>query len=177
MTHARIAVPGALVALAAALACPGAAAQDLPTRKAGLWEISIQREGAPPQVTRQCVDEATDRQMQQMGKGMGTGNCTKESLRKEGSTYVSDSECKFGPSTMTSHAVTSGDFTSSMRTEVDTRYDPPMMGRARSKTIVTAKWVGACPAEWKPGDMEVPGMGRVNVNTMMQPRPGAPASK
>jgi hypothetical protein len=26
---------------------------------------------------------------------------------------------------------------------------------------------GACPAGWKPGDMEMPGMGRVNINEMM----------
>ncbi len=32
---------------------------------------------------------------------------------------------------------------------------------------MSARWVGACPSGWKPGDMEMAGMGRVNVNEMM----------
>lgn len=48
------------------------------------------------------------------------------------------------------------------------KYSPPMAGVSQSKVTMQAKWTGACPAGWKPGDMEMPGgMGRVNVNEMM----------
>lgn len=157
----------AVIALCATLLQAGAAAaaDDLPTRKPGLWEISIAGDGAPPQNARHCIDEKTDRAMQEMGRGMG-GACSKQSMRKEGDRWVSDSECKFGPTTVTSHSVTTGDVSSALRTEVDAKYNPPMAGRATSKTVVTAKWSGACPAGWKPGDMEMAGMGRVNLESM-----------
>jgi hypothetical protein len=161
-----------LVATLLALAAGAAAAQDLPSRKAGLWEITMQVTNSPSQTMRQCIDEKTDQQMQRFGQGLSQQQCTKNTMQRDGDRYVSESECKLGPTVATSRGVFGGDFDKAYRGEVDTRYMPPMAGISQSKMTMSAKWAGACPAGWKPGDMEMPGMGRVNVNEMMSSMPG-----
>lgn len=152
-----------------------AAAQgiDLPARKPGLWEISMQMEGMPTQNMRHCVDEKTDRQMQRAGRGVSE-NCTPGTPRKDGNALVYEQECQMGKSRVSSRTVMTGDFNSKVHTEVSSTYNPPLAGRANSKMVMDAKWAGSCPAGWKPGDMEMPGGMRMNVGQMMQ---GLPARK
>ena len=152
--------------------CPVAgAADEFPARKPGLWETTIETSGKVLHTTRHCIDARTDRQMQEMGMGLTSG-CTKRDIRRDGARIVSDTVCKFGQSTMTSHAVTTGDFASAIRTESDTHYEPPLMGKTDSRAVVTSKWAGECPAGWKPGDMEMPGSGqRMNISDMMKAAP------
>jgi hypothetical protein len=45
-----------------------------------------------------------------------------------------------------------------------------MGGVSQSKVTIAARWAGACPAGWKPGDMQMPGMGRMNVNELVAGR-------
>jgi hypothetical protein len=151
---------------AVALAAGVAHAQDMPARKPGLWEITMQTTNAPSQTVKHCIDEKTDRQMQQLGKSMDRNACTKDLWRKDGERYLGESECKFGASVATSRSTFAGDFGRSYRGEVDTRFEPPLSGVSQSKVTIVARWAGACPAGWKPGDMETPGMGRMNVNEL-----------
>jgi hypothetical protein len=160
-----------LLTLALALAAGAVAAQDLPARKPGLWEITMQVTNSPSQTVRHCLDEKTDQQMQRFGQGMSQQQCTKNTLQRDGDRYVGESECKLGPTVATSRSVFGGDFEKAYRGEVETRYAPPMAGISQSKVTMSAKWAGACPAGWKPGDMEMPGMGRVNVNELMSSGP------
>jgi hypothetical protein len=161
-------VPARLACAALALCAAAAAvAQDLPSRKPGLWEITMQVTNAPTQTMRQCIDAQTDRQMQRFGQGLSQQQCTRNTIRRDGERYVGESECKAGASTMTSRSVFAGDFDKAYRGEVETRYQPPMAGISQSKVTMNARWIGACPAGWKPGDMEMAGMGRVNINEMM----------
>mgnify|MGYP000873799432 CR=1 FL=1 len=152
----------------ATLAAP-ALADDFPARKPGLWEVTIQsdRAGKAGQVTKHCVDEQTDLKMQKMGQSMPGTTCSRDAWRREGDRIVADTVCKMAGTTITSHAVTTGDFKSAIHTEVDAKYEPPLMGMAGGRTVVDARWTGACPAGWKPGDMEMPGMGRMNVETLL----------
>jgi len=55
----------AAFALSFALCTLPARADELPPRKAGLWELTITHEGVsvPPQRWQQCIDEETDRRM------------------------------------------------------------------------------------------------------------------
>jgi hypothetical protein len=162
--------PVAVRLLCAALALGGAgatSAQELPARRPGLWSITIQVSGTPPQTVRQCVDARTDRQMQRFGQGLGEEPCARDTLQRDGERYVRESECRVGASTMTSRSVFSGDFGKAYRGEVESRYVPPLAGVSQSRLTVGARWIGACPAGWKPGDMEVPNMGRINVGELM----------
>jgi hypothetical protein len=168
-------VPVALLCAAFALGMADvAAAQGLPARKPGLWEITMQVTNAPSQTMRQCVDARTDAQMQRFGKGLGREQCTRESMRRDGDRYLGESECTVGASTMTSRSVFAGNFAKAYRGEVESRYVPPIAGVSQSKLTVNARWIGACPAGWQPGDIQVPNMGRVNVSELMAPRAQRP---
>ena len=163
-------VPVPVRLLCAALALGGAgtvAAQQLPARKPGLWEITMQVTNAPSQTTRQCIDARTDAQMQRFAQGTSQEQCARNTVRRDGDRYVGESECRLGASTMTSRSVFAGDFAKAYRGEVESRYAPPIAGVSQSKVTLTARRTGGCPAGWKPGDMEVPNMGRVNVGELM----------
>ena len=166
-------VASASIALAALLA--GAAhAQQMPVRKPGLWEITMQTTNAPSQALRQCIDEKTDQQLQRFGQGLGQQQCSRNVFRKDGERYVGESECRVGASVATTRAVFAGDFDRAYRGEIDARYVPPVAGVGQSKVTIVARWAGACPSGWKPGDMEMPGMGRMNVNELAAGRAAKP---
>lgn len=144
-----------------------ASAQDLPARKPGFWEIEIKSDQEPPMTTRQCIDAQTDARLQKAGQGVMDGNCAKNVMQRQGSGWAGESVCTLGKTTITSRSTVTGDFGGEIRMTVDTRYDPPLMGQARSSSTITQRFKGACPAGWKPGDMELPGMGqRMNINQM-----------
>lgn len=178
MSRAPVRVPparvGTVAAAAAAasvlLALGSAHAQEMPTRKPGLWEMSMQTTNAPSQTVRQCIDAKTDQQMMRAGQGLSAQQCTRNVFRRDGERYVGESECRVGRSVATTRAVFAGDFDRSYRGEIDARYAPPLGGVSQSKVTIVARWIGACPAGWKPGDMEMPGMGRMNVNELMAGR-------
>src|SRR5207248_673652 len=73
-------------------------ADDLPVRKAGLWEIKMVRTGSPlPAMTMQhCTDETTDRAMNNIGSPMAKQVCSKQEFKKTATGYVSDSTCNVG---------------------------------------------------------------------------------
>jgi len=108
-----------IVAFAQVCAWP-AAALDLPARKAGLWEIKMAFEGRtiPPQTMQQCIDAATDKQMNSIGGNMAQERCSKQDVQKVGATIVVDSVCQIGATKTTSHGVISGDFNSAYTVKV-----------------------------------------------------------
>jgi hypothetical protein len=123
-------------------------------RKPGLWEVSVSADGKSlPGSMKQCADEATDAQMMQMAQGQSE-SCKMGELRKIDSGYEFSSECKMGPSTITSQGVFKGDFETSYTGEVVTKMTPPVFGRGEAKSTIQAKWLGDCPADMKPGDMQ-----------------------
>ena len=69
-----------LIILSLTFPALNAQADPLPTRKAGLWEISItsDRNADHPMKMKQCTDEETDKKMLQMGADMqGRATCSK----------------------------------------------------------------------------------------------------
>jgi len=137
----------------------------LPKRKAGLWELQMKTEHTPqPRHSKQCVDEATDAQLQKMvGDGGGPGKCEKNETKTSPEGFVTHSECSFGGSRMVSHGVFKGSFDSEYTGEVVTTFTPPLFGKDSSRIEISAKWLGACPAVMKPGDIEAEGMPPMNV--------------
>lgn len=165
----------ALFMLACSTALP-ALAIDYPARKPGLWEMKMGdgaggASSAPAQTIQQCIDAATDQALRDMGQGMGKDACSKQEMRREGSTLVIDSVCRMGTTTATSHAVVTGDFGSSYRMESSSTYKPPMMGKSSGSFVMEAKWVGPCKAGQKPGDMIMGNGMKMNVVDMMKGQP------
>ena len=172
-----------IIAFALVSATP-AAALDLPARKAGLWEIKMAFEGRniPPQTLQQCIDAATDKQMNSIGGNMAQERCSKQDVQKVGSTIVVDSVCQIGPTKTTSHGVISGDFNSAYTVKVTSQREggpaaPGLPADGTSNMTMEAKWLGACKADQKPGDMIMANglkMNIVDMQRMQQQMQGAP---
>jgi hypothetical protein len=155
--------------LLAALPALTASAVELPTRKAGLWELKMLRTGSPaPEMTMQhCTDETTDKKMTTQLSPMAKQNCTKNETQKTATGYVTDSVCSFGGVTMTSHSEVTGDFNSGYSVKVTSHNDGAPAGAPRDTDMtLEAKWLGACPADQKPGDIVMPGGFRMNITDM-----------
>jgi Protein of unknown function (DUF3617) len=93
----------------AAFAMPAAAA-DMPSRKAGLWEIKTQVANHP-MTMRQCIDATTDQAMQSHAASSGT-NCSRRDVQKTATRMTVDSVCTVAGKTVTSHIVVNGSFDS-----------------------------------------------------------------
>ena len=132
-------------------------AQDAPKRKSGLWEISMTSPQMPgPMVSRQGVDEKTD----DMGKSASRGGpekCSKKSVRREGGNVIVESVCQVEGSTATTRGVFTGDFNSSYKGEMTTKFAPPMNGMAETRMNFQARHTGPCAPGQKPGDVAVQG--------------------
>jgi hypothetical protein len=94
-------------------------------------------------------------------------SCSKNEVRKEGDKIVTDSVCKVGGSTATTHAVFTGKFDSAYKADIKSTYEPPMHGMRESSSMIEAKWLGACLAGQKPGDVIMPG-GMANMEELMK---------
>jgi hypothetical protein len=117
--------------------------------------------------TKQCVDEATDAKMMQMGndatRSMGS-SCSKNEFKKTANGFETNAECKTGSSTMISRGVFTGDFTTSYSGEVTTSFKPPLYGQGTSTINISAKFVGACTDGLKPGDILLPNGAKTSVD-------------
>lgn len=162
--------PCTVTALLLALSLPGAtqAAPDVPKRKSGLWEITTAMQGMPQGMTmQQCVDEKTDDMIRQQGSGREQQpKCAKQDIKRDGDRTIVDSVCDMGGTTATTRAVFSGRFDSNYRADIKSAYNPPMHGMKESQVSIQAKWLGACKAGQKPGDIIMPNGMMVNPGTM-----------
>jgi hypothetical protein len=161
---------------AAALVATAATAQDMPSRKAGLWEMTMTFEGrgAPPQTMQQCIDAATDKSMQDMSAGPRGQSCSKRETKKVGNTIVFDTVCSMGAGTNTAHGVVSGDFNSAYTVKINSKREggaPNPNMPPETNMTVEAKWLGACKADQKPGDIIMANGMKMNINDRT---PGGP---
>ena len=157
-------------ALCVAVSAGSAWAEDLPVRKAGLWEMKLVTTGSPvPEMTMQhCTDETVDKEMSNNVSPMAKQICAKQEIKKTATGYVSDSECSVAGVSTTSHAEITGDFNSAYMVKSTSHAQGGVAGAAgRDSTMtVQAKWLGACKADQKPGDIVMPGGFKMNVRDM-----------
>lgn len=173
--HRRLSVV-AVALFAAAPSITPAAAVDMPSRKAGLWELKLEFVGRnlPGQTMQQCVDAATDKLMNQAFGGATKEACSRQDVANAGGVMTIDSVCKFGPATVTTHAAVSGSFDSAYSVDVESSREggPPMPGGGKSHTRIAAKWLGPCTSGQKPGDVIMANGMKMNVLELAPP--GAP---
>ena len=167
--------------LLASLPASDARAVEMPVRKAGLWEMKIVRTGSQlPEMTMQhCTDEATDKAMSTGFAPAANETCTKHDLQKTATGYVSDSVCGIAGMSITSHAEIIGDFNSAYTVKSTSHSERGPTGVPRdSSTTIEAKWLGACKADQKAGDIMMPGGMKMNIKDMEKLKaliPKAPA--
>jgi len=168
------------VGLLALLQVGGAAAVELPVRKAGLWEMKVLSGGSVPEMTmQQCTDETTDKDMSTAMSPIAKDICSKQDLQKTATGYVSDSVCGVAGMTIKSHAEIIGDFNSAYTVKSTSHSEGGMAGAGRdSTTTIEAKWLGACKGDQKAGDIMMPGGMKINIKDMEKLKaliPKAPA--
>jgi hypothetical protein len=153
--------------LLSALPANLARADDLPTRKAGLWEIKLTNTGSPlPAMTMQhCTDETVDKEMSNLASPMAKQICSRQDIAKTATGFVSDSVCSVGGHSVSSHSEISGDFNSAYTVTTTSHSDLGSKGTPHDTVMkIEAKWLGACKPDQKPGDIVMPGGGfKLNV--------------
>jgi len=159
----------AICLLVAALATAGAAATtaEMPKRKPGLWEVNSRMEGMPnmPGPLQQCIDENTDNLMMQ---GRSKLDCSVMDFKPSGNRVDMHAVCKVENSTVTMDGSFEGQFNSSYRSDITSTFNPPLYGQSRMHMKQEARWIGACKAGQKPGDVVMPNMGTVNLQEMIK---------
>ena len=141
-------------------------ALDLPKRKSGLWEMTMigdQTNGQPQTVTT-CVEQKTDTGLSSSFGDKIPKNCKQPTLKRSAGTYIITSSCKFTDSNVKTVAILSGDTNSAYKIDRTSTYTPPNKGRKESKQSIEAKWLGACKADQRPGDMIMPDGSKINVS-------------
>jgi hypothetical protein len=168
----KTSIRSTVVTMMLALAAAGTAgAAEVPKRKAGLWQQTISGQGMPSQTMSMCTDEKTDDLLQ--SKASGSSQCSQQSVRRQGNSVVVEAVCKNGTTTIRTHGVFSGDFSSRYSGEMRSTFDPPMHGMKEMNQKIEARWLGACNPGQKPGDVTLDSTGGtpMNMNQMMNADP------
>lgn len=167
-----------LVLIASAFAVQAVAQPALPSRKPGLWQQTMSS-GKPgqkptPMVTTLCLDASVDKAVSIMGQGFGEKSCSSNSVTRAGAGYKFNSNCAFGGGgKIVTEGTVSGDFSSSYQVQMNSVVSGAPMAamNGAAATTIAAKWMGACPAGTKPGDMTMPGGIKVNMLDAMKRMP------
>jgi Protein of unknown function (DUF3617) len=152
-------------------AVAAAQADDLPARKPGLWEVktSMDSHGAAVLSVQQCIDAATDQMMMSSTGPIAQAACAKRDVRRSGDTTTIDSTCSFMDKTATVHTLITGSLDSAYTMAVTAQSDA--MPGGKMSMAVTAKWLGACTADQKPGDIVMAGGLKLNILDMQKFKP------
>ena len=146
------------------------AADEMPARRAGLWEVKMTMEGfgMPPLTSHQCIDAETDQMMNTIGSMVSPGMCSKQDVKQVGGTFVVNSVCNIAGVTTTSHGVVTGDFNAAYTVKVTSKREGSSRHAGPSETSmrVAAKWTGPCKADQKPGDIIMPFGIKVNMKDL-----------
>jgi len=141
---------------------------EMPNRKPGLWEIKVNAGPQMPAMTmQQCTDATTDKDMAATFSPMAKDMCSKQDMQKTATGMVIDSTCNVGGMNSVSRTEINGDFNSAYTVKVISKNTGgPADVPAESATTMDAKWVGACKADQKAGDIVMPGGMKINIKDM-----------
>ena len=171
-----------LVIVAGLLIAAPAGAVDLPTRKAGLWELTMDFHNTrlPHQTMRQCTDADSDRLMNLNFAGSNEQACSKKDIVPSGTGYVVD----FGVHVRRHDDDLARGGDRLVRQRLCGRGDLDAPGRAgdagrrgghgESHMTSTAKWLGPCAAGEKPGDVIMSNGMKMNVLDLQKARTALP---
>jgi hypothetical protein len=106
---------------------------DLPTRKAGQWELeTVMDEGGGPkeQMLTVCIDGEMEKNTIAASKLDHQQNCTKYEVKKAGDKITVEAKCKFNERDVESTTEMSGDFATTFQVKIDSTTRAPT-ARAR----------------------------------------------
>jgi hypothetical protein len=112
-----------------------------------------------------CIDAATDRMMLSSLGAFAASACSRQDVQKHANGFTVDATCTLGGKTATVHTAIEGSFDGAYTMTV-TADGVPMPGGALT---MSAKWLGPCAADQKPGDMII---GNVKINILDMQKAG-----
>lgn len=144
-----------------------------PTRRFGLWEQTMRRDGAPPAMVgemRVCIDAASESGLSVFGAKLGRGLCRQRSVtRSADGAYAFTSTCDMGEAGVTTSAGTVvGNLSSHYRVhdESETTGAAVAAMNGRHVTEIDATWLGPCPVGMTGGDVMLANGMKVNLNKL-----------
>ena len=145
-----------------------ASATDLPARKPGLWEVKTTIDGSPRALTvQQCIDEVTDQMLQSSAGPFSAPACPDREVKKSDASMTIDSHCTLSGKPASAHAVVEGSFDHAYTMTVTSEGgDLPAV-----KMTIEGKWLGACAADQKAGDVIMAGGVKINVPELQKRAP------
>ncbi len=167
----------ALAACMSSVAAQSSVAQEFPTRRAGLWEVTVNHDGGkmPAQTMQQCTDAETDKLMNAFGGDLSNDMCSKQEVKKVGATLVINATCQIGPMKSVSESVVSGDFNSNYTVKVTSKLEgvpAAAQGMVGGTTTIQARWVSACKPGQRPGDITMSNGQTMNIRDLRKAMPG-----
>jgi hypothetical protein len=141
-------------------------ADELPSRKAGLWQLEMNIGGRIAQTMQQCIDAATDQMMQAGAGPVPRADCSKRDVQKSGNTITIDTACTVNGKPSTTHSVITGSFDSAYTMTSTSQSDTAPGGKMT--ITIAAKWLSACAADQKPGDMIMSNGMKTNILNMQK---------
>ncbi len=172
MMLARVA---ALATLASLAGC-GRPARDpastgMPTRRPGLWEQVLTRDGKPGKLgdLKICLDAASDLKLGVFGHHFAKGECQKSVSRDAIGAYHFRSSCTLtGGELVSTRGSATGDFTSryDVQSDISISGSPiePMNGM--HAIHITGRYRGPCPAGMRPGDISLGSGMKINIDQL-----------
>jgi hypothetical protein len=146
-------------------------AVDLPDLKPGLWQVVTTNPGQKNSVVKNCIDENTTKSLFQQSQKLMGGMCSQFDMSKSGDKYISEAKCQIGPMKMFVKSTMEGNFQDSYTVSTYSKMDPPMMGMGEQESTGVGKYLGACPADMKPGDVQIEGGKSFNSQKIMDEMP------
>jgi hypothetical protein len=150
--------------LGLALAGISATAQpDMPRRKSGLWETTMQLPGGRggTMSTQECIDEKTDADTQRRAIQRAQdaeGRCEQRNARRSADGYAVEYSCTGPRGKIEGRLTMKGDFSAKYSMDNEARFDPPRGGMRESRMTMEGVWKGPCPADMKPGETRMSGL-------------------
>ena len=148
------------IAAGCALGADQPGIKDIPDMKEGLWESSTMMPGAmdKPMHTTMCTSNAVSRKMYEDSHKNANPPCKEIHSERQGSVITQEMECNFSGKVTHSKSITT--LTGNTAMHLETRKADNTV-----ESVIDMKWVGACPAGMKLGDVTGPD-GKVMMNAM-----------
>jgi len=161
---------GAALILAHAGAAP--AAEQL-SRKPGLWEVTttLDNSSAPPRVVKQCIDAATDELSQSIAGPFSAAVCPDRKVQRSADAVTVDSSCSIAGKPASAHAVITGSFDSAYTMKVTA--EGALLPGGKMGMTMEGKWLGACAADQRPGDIIMANGVKINIPDMQKRAPSS----
>lgn len=135
-----------MLAAGGVLLAASAQADDVGTRKAGQWQVTIigaDGKAQPPRTL--CLGPGRP---DDLAKHMDS--CSKMEIHKDGNTTTVDAVCTKGGSQITAHSAFTATSENEFHAESHATYTPPIAGMGTMDSVSDSKWLGPCPAGQRP---------------------------